>query len=93
MAHNILRLPAVKARTGLSRSSIYKFVAEGRFPRAVHIGPRSVGWLEAEIDEWLNRRLGDRSTTLEFREKPEANIRGLVPRSQQARTQGRGHRA
>jgi prophage regulatory protein len=62
MAHTMLRLPAVKSRTGLSRSSIYKFQAEGRFPQTIRLGVRSVGWLEAEIDEWLNRRVGDRGT-------------------------------
>ena len=68
MAHNVLRLPAVKIRTGLSRSSIYKFVAEGRFPRAVRLGARSVGWLEVEIDEWLSGRIGERSATSESRD-------------------------
>ena len=51
MAHTVLRLPAVIARTGLSRSSIYKFVAEGRFPAPSALGARSVGWVEMEIDE------------------------------------------
>ena len=57
MAHTVLRLPAVKARTGLSRSSIYKLAATGTFPNPIRLGARSVGWLEAEIDEWLDRRL------------------------------------
>ena len=64
MAHNVLRLPALKTRTGLSRSSIYKFVAEGRFPQPVRLGVRSVGWLEAEIDEWLRNRMAARATKL-----------------------------
>jgi prophage regulatory protein len=62
MGHTVLRLPAVKHRTGLSRSSIYKFVAEGCFPQPVRLGARSVGWLEAEIDEWLGNRMDARST-------------------------------
>jgi prophage regulatory protein len=45
----ILRLPAVKARTGLSRSTIYQRVREGTFPRPVNLGKRAVGWIEAEI--------------------------------------------
>ena len=57
MSHTILRLPAVKACTGLSRSTIYLRVAEGRFPKPVSLGGRAVGWLENEIQEWLQRRI------------------------------------
>ena len=53
MASTILRLPTVKARTGLSRSTIYQRVADGNFPKPVNLGARAVGWLEAEIDSWL----------------------------------------
>ena len=57
MTHSILRLPAVKANTGLSRSTIYLRVAQGTFPRPVSLGARAVGWVEAEIQEWLQRRI------------------------------------
>lgn len=57
MAHTILRLPAVKASTGLSRSTIYLRVSEGTFPKPVSLGARAVGWLEAEVQEWLQQRI------------------------------------
>jgi len=57
MSQAILRLPAVKTRTGLSRSTIYLRVAEGAFPKPISLGPRAVGWLEAEIQEWLHHRI------------------------------------
>ena len=57
MLHTILRLPAVKTSTGLSRSTIYLRIAEGTFPKPVSLGGRAVGWLEAEIQEWLQRRI------------------------------------
>jgi len=57
MAHTILRLPAVKARIGLSRSTIYLRIAEGTFPRPVSLGLRAVGWLESEIDAWLHQQV------------------------------------
>lgn len=53
MATSILRLPAVKARTGLSRSSIYLRISENQFPKPISLGARAVGWLEEEIDAWL----------------------------------------
>ena len=50
MATTILRLPAVKSRTGLSRSTIYLRVAEGNFPTPIPLGGRAVGWIEEEIN-------------------------------------------
>jgi len=57
MATSILRLPTVKARTGLSRSTIYLRVAEGTFPKPVSLGGRAVGWVEAEIQQWLEQQI------------------------------------
>jgi prophage regulatory protein len=60
MTHTMLRLPAVRARTGLSRSTIYLRVADGSFPLPVKLGGRAVAWLEAEIQEWLQRKVDAR---------------------------------
>ena len=49
--------PEVTARTGLSRSTIQVRLAEGRFPRPVSLGSRAVGWIEAEVDEWIRQRI------------------------------------
>lgn len=57
MVTTILRLPIVKARTGLSRSTIYLRVAEGSFPAPVSLGGRAVGWIEAEVNDWLAKRI------------------------------------
>ena len=57
MTHTILRLPAVKTSTGLSRSTIYLRVSQGTFPKPVSLGGRAVGWLETEIQEWLQRQI------------------------------------
>ena len=57
MAQAILRLPAVKARTGLSRSSIYLHASKGEFPKPISIGPRAVGWLDTDIQDWLQKRI------------------------------------
>ncbi len=53
----ILRLSEVQARTGLSRTTIYEWRVEGRFPQPVGLGARSVGWIEAEVDEWIGERI------------------------------------
>jgi prophage regulatory protein len=57
MATSILRLPTVKARTGLSRSTIYLRVSEGTFPKPVSLGGRAVGWIESEVQQWLEQRI------------------------------------
>ncbi len=57
MSIRILRLPAVMERTGLSRSSIYAFISEGKFPHQVKIGDRAAGWLEPEVDKWISRKV------------------------------------
>lgn len=57
MATTILRLPAVKGRTGLSRSTIYFHVSNGSFPRPVSLGARAVGWVESDIEGWISRKI------------------------------------
>ena len=69
MHKRILRLPTVLDRTGLSRSTVYQRVAEGRFPKSVSLGARAVGWVEAEVDEWIARQI---EQSREFRDAQTA---------------------
>lgn len=59
-SHHLLRLKQVEEKTGLKRSQIYLYMKNCSFPRSIKIGPSSVAWLESEIDEWINIKLGDR---------------------------------
>lgn len=56
MAERILRRPAVESMTGLSRSTIYAWMARGEFPQPVALGTRLVGWRESDIEAWLQAR-------------------------------------
>jgi prophage regulatory protein len=67
MTYMILRLPAVKARTGLSRSTIYLRVSEGTFPEPVSLGSRAIGWIAEEVDDWLATRIEKSRGTVEVR--------------------------
>lgn len=49
----ILRLPAVKQLTGLSRSEIYRRISLNEFPQRISLGARAVGWVESEINSYL----------------------------------------
>ena len=54
---SLLRLPEVKRRTGLSRSSIYLAISQGKFPKSVNLSERSVAWSSADIDNWIEERI------------------------------------
>ncbi len=55
-----VRLNEVRARTGLSRSTLYAYVREGLFPAPVAISKRCVAWVEAELDRWIADRVAAR---------------------------------
>jgi prophage regulatory protein len=67
MANMILRLPAVKSLTGLSRSTIYLRVSEGRFPRPSSLGARAVGWVDTEVEAWVAGQIEQSRRTFEGR--------------------------
>jgi prophage regulatory protein len=52
-SHRILRLQTVLARTGLSRSTLYRKIDQGTFPRQIKISERCAGWRSSAIDAWL----------------------------------------
>ena len=49
----ILRLPAVLERTGLTRSTLYRKIQAGTFPKQVAISVRCAGWRESAVSEWM----------------------------------------
>ena len=68
----VLRLPEVMDRTGLKRSTIYKRIKFDKFPRQVCLGGDNVGWIEDEIDGWIDECINkSRQDT-----KPPTNAKG-----------------
>jgi len=57
MSNKIIRLPAVKAKTGLSRSSIYLRMSKNEFPKSISLGDRAIGWLESDIEQWIEEKV------------------------------------
>lgn len=53
----ILRRPVVEQRTGLSRSAIYDRIRAGTFPKPISLDGSAVGWIESEINDWINARI------------------------------------
>jgi prophage regulatory protein len=76
MTHSILRLPDVKASTGLSRSTIYLRITQGVFPKPVSLGGRAVGWPASEVAALNAARIAG---------KTNAEIRDLVVKLEAAR--------
>ena len=53
----MLRLPTVKTRVSLGRSSIYAAIKRGTFPAPIRLSERAVAWVESEIETWLAARI------------------------------------
>jgi prophage regulatory protein len=56
----IIKREEVSHKTGLERSAIYQRVKLGTFPRQVQMGPKSVGWIEEEVEQWIAERVAVR---------------------------------
>jgi len=59
-----LKLNQIMSITGLSRSSIYLAIAEGRFPQQIPLGARSVAWIESEVQQWMEECIANRRGTI-----------------------------
>ncbi|PHM65718.1 dipicolinate synthase [Xenorhabdus stockiae] len=59
---SLIRLPEVQRRTGYSKAWIYRLIKEDKFPKQVKIGPRSVAFVESEIDGWVDQRIAESRT-------------------------------
>ena len=70
--HRFIRLNEVLSRTGFGRTSIYRKMEEGSFPKSLKLGgppkdpsifdSRAVAWIEDEVDQWIESRIEDRVT-------------------------------
>ncbi|QQN73139.1 AlpA family transcriptional regulator [Croceicoccus sp. YJ47] len=56
MSETLLRRPEVEKETSLSRSTIYRQMNAGTFPKAIRVGANSVRWRESEIEAWKQSR-------------------------------------
>jgi prophage regulatory protein len=56
----VLRLPEVEAVTGLKHSAIYEKIADGTFPPPIALTSAARGWIETEIEDWLDQRIAER---------------------------------
>ena len=67
-----IRLPEVMSRTGYGRTSIYRKMEDGSFPKSVKLGgppldpsvfdSRAIAWIEEEVDQWIESRIEERDS-------------------------------
>lgn len=58
----VLKITQVTKDSGLSRSSVYSKMKDGTFPKPISLGARSVGWLDYEINEWIDSKKSARDS-------------------------------
>ena len=56
----ILRKKDIRDKLGLSDVTIWKMERDGNFPKRINIGPNSVGWIESEVDQWIEKKAAER---------------------------------
>jgi prophage regulatory protein len=56
----VLRKGQVKDKSGLSFATIDRKERAGEFPARIQLGNRAIGWLEGEVDAWIEKRLAER---------------------------------
>ena len=72
--HRFIRLNEVLSRTGYGRTSIYRKMEDGSFPRSVKLGgppidpnvfdSRAIAWIEDEVEQWIESRIDERDSSL-----------------------------
>jgi prophage regulatory protein len=77
MTHTILRIPAAKAQSGYSRSTIYLRISQGLWTKQISLGPRCIGWPANEVAALNAARISG---------KTDEEIRALVVKLEAART-------
>lgn len=57
MSMKLIRIKDVMDRTGLGRSTVYKYMNLGLFPKSVNLTSRAVAWVESEVEEWIQQNI------------------------------------
>lgn len=56
----LIKMPEVRAKTGLSRSHLYALAQQGEFPKPIKLSERSSAWVESEVQGWIDSRIAQR---------------------------------
>lgn len=61
MTYAILRVNQVIEKTGMKRTYLYQEVKAGRFPKPVNLGAKAIGWIDTEVDAWIQNLIEARN--------------------------------
>ncbi|WP_445004818.1 helix-turn-helix transcriptional regulator [Halomonas mongoliensis] len=62
MSMKLIRIKDVMDRTGLGRSTVYKYMNLGLFPKSVNLTTRAVAWVESEVEAWIQKGIERRDS-------------------------------
>ncbi len=54
MSDRLIRRPEVLHLTGMTKSTMYRYISDGRFPRPVSLGDHAVAWRQSDLQKWMN---------------------------------------
>lgn len=57
--NRILRWPEVQQRVGICRSHAHYLASKGQFPKPIKLGERASGWIESQVDDWVEQRIAE----------------------------------
>lgn len=60
MSTTLIRIKDVMNRTGLAKSTVYKYMSLGIFPQPIKLGTRAVAWVESEVEAWIKDSINRR---------------------------------
>ncbi len=71
----IIKLPEVMAITTFSRSTIYRLIEMGEFPIQIKLAERSIGWIEQEVEDYMENKINEREVVHEETELVELEVK------------------
>jgi prophage regulatory protein len=55
--NRVIRVPQVLDKAGVGRTKLYEMIEQGEFPRPFRLGLRAIGWLERDVERWIQLRV------------------------------------
>ena len=71
----IIKLPEVKAKTTFSRSTIYRLIDMGEFPKQIKLAVRSSGWIKQEVEDYIENKINEREVAHEVTELVDLEVK------------------
>ena len=88
ITENILREPACRQATGLSRATRWRLIRDGKFPAPVPLGARAKGWISSDIANWIESKREERDDAAKASATPKKGVLKKCGRRAETRVVG-----